>query len=951
MKDPFGLAGIVIDAKYRVEHVVGEGGFGVVYRGVHEGFEAPVAIKCLKLPPHFDAAAQDDLIRRLREEGRLLMKLSQRTPGIVQALDLGSCVTPTGARVPYLVLEWLAGRPLTAEIARRRSAGGPGMSIREAMQLLEPAFKALGLAHEERIAHRDIKPDNLFLVEHGSAVTVKVLDFGIAKVFAEAPSPSEATTGGGPSTFTPAYGAPEQFDKKRGATGPWTDVFALALVLVELMTLRRALRGENLAELFLASLDPERRPTPRALGLEVPDPIERVFARALAVDPTVRLGTATELWRELEAAVALAGDVAPSPRDVVPPVGSIASVPASLEEVASAPTVSAEAARRDLVTADTMQALVGDASGRASGASNAAPLATSAGVASTRGGIGTSASSRRTPIALWALGAGAAAAAVAGVLLAVRGLSGSNVPASAQPSASEVVASTNPEAAALYREALRAWRDGAIDRALEAMTRAVALDRELGAGHLRLAIWKMSRKESEARDHYQAALLHRQLLTEGDRGLLAAAEPLLRQPWDLADHAARLEDLLGERPQDLELLILRGQALHARLDFDGAIAAFDRALEAERDLPLAWIERAEAQSMKGDAKAQLTSYASCLEERPASAECLAGRVDVRGALGECEGMREEARQLIARAPSSPEGFELLTDALLATDLRGPAVEETLTRRWALLPESRQRAAELQDRAALATLEGDFERALALTVEWSTAVADKQDPFARGLPALRRARLLEELGEVERAGAVANEFLSVLPALPDAVGGDLSIHFLGVAGRTRAITRMDFERKRAAWLASYRKKWTDAGRKTDVAFEWIAWSTAYGGEVRSVDDAREARDAMPRSNLQTVESGRWPGMDLNVGRTLVLNGEPEAALAPLRRVAAACDRLDDPMRPVLAQLFLAKALELAGDIHEARAAYEKVLAAWGKSRPTPLTVTAANEGLARLGRGP
>jgi hypothetical protein len=91
------------------------------------------------------------------------------------------------------------------------------------------------------------------------------------------------------------------------------------------------------------------------------------------------------------------------------------------------------------------------------------------------------------------------------------------------------------------------------------------------------------------------------------------------------------------------------------------------------------------------------------------------------------------------------------------------------------------------------------------------------------------------------------------------------------------------------------------------------------------------------------------MDLNVGRTLVLNGEPEAALAPLRRVAAACHRLDDPVRPVLAQLFLGKALELAGDIHEARAAYEKVLAAWGNARPTPLTVTAAREGLARLGR--
>jgi tetratricopeptide (TPR) repeat protein len=234
-------------------------------------------------------------------------------------------------------------------------------------------------------------------------------------------------------------------------------------------------------------------------------------------------------------------------------------------------------------------------------------------------------------------------------------------------------------------------------------------------------------------------------------------------------------------------------------------------------------------------------------------------------------------------------------------------------------------------------------------EWSTAVSDKQDPFARGLPVLRRARMLEELGEVEQAGALDKEFLAVLPALPDTVGGDLSIHFLGIAGRTRAITRAEFEEKRAAWLDRYRKKWTDAGRKTDADFEWIAWSTAYGGEVRSVDDAREARDAMPSESTKAVESGRWPSMDLNVGRTLVLNGEPAAALAPLRRVAATCHRLDDPTRPVLAQLFLGKALELAGDIREARAAYERVLAFWGNARPVPLTVTAAREGLARLGR--
>ncbi|MBL9028070.1 MAG: protein kinase [Myxococcales bacterium] len=934
MRDPFGLEGVVIDAKYRVEHVVGEGGFGVVYRGVHEGFDAPVAIKCLKLPPHFDAAAQDDLIRRLREEGRLLMKLSQRTTGIVQALDIGSFVTPGGARVPYLVLEWLAGRPLSAEITRRARAGLPGMTLREAMRLLDPAAKALGLAHDEKIAHRDIKPDNLFLVEHGATTNVKVLDFGIAKVFADAPSPSDATTGAGPSAFTPAYGAPEQFDKRRGATGPWTDVFALALVLVELLTLERALGGEILAELFQSSLDSARRPTPGSRGLVVSVPVERVFARALAVDPAARIATATELWRELELAIEGGGDVAPRR-------GSVTSGSASLEEIASAPTLAASRpAELVLGTDETIQAPA---------ALTPPPAATTrAGVASTMNVTQRSADRRRAPAALWALGAAAAAAAI---FFGARRLSeGSSQTPPAQPSASsEAKVSANTEAAALYREATRAWRDGATDTAIESMTRAVEIDRELGAGYLRLALWKMSLKESEARDHYQTALLHRQVLTDSDRRLLEAVEPFVRQPWDLKEYSERLEKLMADRPRDAELVILFGQALQARLELEGAVAAFDRALQLEPDLPLAWIERAEAQAMSGDAPGQLASYTRCLEARPASAECLARKVNLRARLGECDAMREDARQLTARAPRMVQGFDQLANALLATGERGPAVQETLSHRWALLPQDKQRTAQLQDRAALATLDGDFEAALALTAEWSAAVAEKQDQFSRGLPALRRARLLEELGEAQQAGEVAKEFLSVLPALPDAIGGDMSIHFLGVAARTRAIERKDYEEKRAAWLDRYRKKWLAAGRRTDVEFEWIAWSTAYGGEVRSVDDAREARDAMPRSSTRAVESGRWPGMDLNVGRTLVLNGEPAAALAPLRRVAAACHRLDEPMRPVLAQLYLGKALELAGDIQEARAAYEKVLAAWGKARPTPLAVTAANEGLARLGR--
>ena len=108
-------------------------------------------------------------------------------------------------------------------------------------------MRALGVAHGMGIAHRDIKPANLFLVEVAGKRTIKVLDFGIAKVLAESDSVTRAfeETGGTVQAFTARYGAPEQFSRRFGATGPWTDVFALALVLVEVVLGTPALDGHR----------------------------------------------------------------------------------------------------------------------------------------------------------------------------------------------------------------------------------------------------------------------------------------------------------------------------------------------------------------------------------------------------------------------------------------------------------------------------------------------------------------------------------------------------------------------------------------------------------------------------------------------------------------------------------------------------------------------------------
>ncbi|WP_437285008.1 bifunctional serine/threonine-protein kinase/formylglycine-generating enzyme family protein [Sorangium sp. So ce406] len=306
--DPFGWVGATIGGKYRLDAVIGEGGFGVVYRGHHLGLDEPVAVKCLKLLSNLAPAERESFQRMLLNEGRLLHRLSRANAGIVQALDAGAAVSPSGEWTPYLVLEWLDGAPLDRDIAERRARGEAARPLAEAVALLAPAAHALEAAHAQGVAHRDVKPANLFLAEIGGRPTMKVLDFGIAKVLSELSSMTQAMaqTGSALRAFTVHYGAPEQFHHRFGATGPWTDVFALALVLIEVASGNRALLGSDVTQLYIAATDPAFRPSLRGAGATAPEAVEAVVRRALAVDPRERYRTAGELWAALEAAMAAA---------------------------------------------------------------------------------------------------------------------------------------------------------------------------------------------------------------------------------------------------------------------------------------------------------------------------------------------------------------------------------------------------------------------------------------------------------------------------------------------------------------------------------------------------------------------------------------------------------------------------------------------------------------------
>jgi formylglycine-generating enzyme required for sulfatase activity/serine/threonine protein kinase len=351
--DSLKLIGRTIADKYAVESVVGQGGFATVYRATHLLWKRPVALKVFKALSEFSPKDRQRLLDEFIQEGALLADLSERTTAIVQARDMGMLDAPNGEQVPYMVLEWLEGATLEAVLSDERARGLPLRSIDEAVRLLDPAAEALALAHRKGIAHRDVKPGNVFVLgDPRGEGTVKLLDFGIAKVVSDAQKMAGTfnKTSGHVTSFTPAYGAPEQFSRAHGSTGPWTDVFALALIVVEALTGNEALQGDDFVQLAVASANPTRRPTPRTLGATVTDRVEGVFEKALAVKPIDRWQSGGEFWNALRRALQMnpmptMTDPMPVSRGASPraagqvdePISTAATVAAAGLEVAAVP--------------------------------------------------------------------------------------------------------------------------------------------------------------------------------------------------------------------------------------------------------------------------------------------------------------------------------------------------------------------------------------------------------------------------------------------------------------------------------------------------------------------------------------------------------------------------------------------------------------------------------------
>jgi serine/threonine-protein kinase len=223
-------------------------------------------------------------------------------------------VAPTGALVPYMVLEWLEGHSLAVDLKARRQQKLRGRSLEELVAVFDPGVMALDHAHRQGVVHRDVKPGNLFMQASQGRVRMKVLDFGLAKILDETIGITQAATVGSFMMCSPRYAAPEQFDPKIGAVGPWTDVYSLALVLLEALRDDKVRKGEGLVGCMEEAISRKADISAKGLGMHLPPRIEAALARAVTMDPQGRQKSAGELWEEIKAAVReRAGSMRPAP--------------------------------------------------------------------------------------------------------------------------------------------------------------------------------------------------------------------------------------------------------------------------------------------------------------------------------------------------------------------------------------------------------------------------------------------------------------------------------------------------------------------------------------------------------------------------------------------------------------------------------------------------------------
>jgi eukaryotic-like serine/threonine-protein kinase len=327
------LAEGVTVGEYRVEKLLGEGGMGQVYAAKQPIIGKRVAIKVLKAAFSNDA----ELVRRFLGEARAVNKIGH--PNIIDIFSFGQL--PDGRQ--YFVMEFLEGQTLGERMQREP------LETEEAKRLLIQACHALEAAHREKVVHRDLKPDNLWVArpKHGDSF-IKVLDFGIAKLIE---TEMVNVTQTGVTMGTPMYMSPEQCIGQN--VDHRTDIYALGAILYQVFAGRLPFDGHSFAEVVAQQLTAVPPPPSQFRGM--PAALEKLILSCLEKDAGKRPQTAAELAVLLEAALAPGGAAAvPMPPTVAIdlsalPMGAVETRQGFAGHEAKRATYSPSASETDIV--------------------------------------------------------------------------------------------------------------------------------------------------------------------------------------------------------------------------------------------------------------------------------------------------------------------------------------------------------------------------------------------------------------------------------------------------------------------------------------------------------------------------------------------------------------------------------------------------------------------------
>ncbi len=284
--------GDIIDDRYQITLLLGEGGMGSVYKAFDPTLDRWVAIKILKTHP--GAVLEQAVESQFRLEGKILSKLSH--PHLLSVYQLGICRT---SKIPYIVTEYLEGKTLR-EVLDNEGKVVSAKCLTMALQICH----AMIVVHEAHIVHRDLKPNNIMLLNYPDEIDAKVLDFGIAKLISTPKSKHNTRTGS--IVGSPFYMSPEQF---RGRKVDYrSDVYSLGCVLYECISGEPPFSADNIFGLMRSHATQQAKSLRLLSEESLPEGLPEIIRRCMQKNPDERYQTMEQLLFDLRIVAAGAGD-------------------------------------------------------------------------------------------------------------------------------------------------------------------------------------------------------------------------------------------------------------------------------------------------------------------------------------------------------------------------------------------------------------------------------------------------------------------------------------------------------------------------------------------------------------------------------------------------------------------------------------------------------------------